>query len=114
MTRTTYDRPMASIYLYEITGSVTFREAVELPRGSIATVKVVNRKAEVLAAAAFEVFGVPHDFTLMIDRADVPDPRKLSVWAVLRSEAGVWGTPDLVSAAELPVTIHLRKIDVEE
>lgn len=105
---------MSSIYLHEITGSVTFREGVDLPRGSIASVKVVNRKAEVLAATAFEVFQVPHDFSLTIDKADAPDPSKLSVWAVLRSDAGVWGTPDFVSAAELPVTIHLRKIDVEE
>lgn len=105
---------MPSIYLHEITGSVTFREQVELPRGSIASIKIVNRKAEVLAAAAFEVFQVPYDFTLTIDKADAPDPAKLSVWAVLRSDAGVWGTPDFVSAAELPVTIHLRKIDIEE
>lgn len=105
---------MSSIYLHEITGAVTFRERIELPRGSIASVKVVNRKAEVLAAGAFEVFQVPHEFTLTIDKADAPDPSKLSVWAVLRSEAGVWGTPDFVSAAELPVTIHLRKIDIDE
>lgn len=105
---------MSSIYLHEITGSVTFRERIDLPRGSVASVKLVNRKAEVLAATAFEVFQVPHDFTLYVDRADAPDPSKLSVWAVIRSEAGVWGTPDFVSAAELPVTIHLRKIDVEE
>lgn len=102
-----------SKFLHEITGSVTFREQIELPRGSIASVKVVNRKAEVLAATAFEVFQVPHDFTLTIDRADAPDPTKLSIWAVLRSDVGVWGTPDFVSAAELPVTIHLRKIDIE-
>lgn len=105
---------MASIYLHEITGSVTYREKIELPRGAVATVKVVNRKNEVLASTAFEVFQVPHDFSLTIDRADVPDAAKLSLWAVLRSEAGVWGTPDLVSASETPVTLHLRKIDVEE
>lgn len=105
---------MSSIFLHEITGSVTFRERIELPRGSVASVKLVNRKAEVLAATAFEVFQVPMDFTLYVDRADAPDPSKLSVWAVIRSGAGVWGTPDFVSAAELPVTIHLRKIDVEE
>lgn len=105
---------MSSIFLHEINGSVTFRERIELPRGSVASVKLVNRKAEVLAATAFEVFQVPMDFTLYVDRADAPDPSKLSVWAVIRSEAGVWGTPDFVSAAELPVTIHLRKIDVEE
>ncbi|MBC7595002.1 MAG: YbaY family lipoprotein [Kineosporiaceae bacterium] len=105
---------MSSIFLHEITGSVTFRERIELPRGSVASVKLVNRKAEVLAATAFEVFQVPMDFTLYVDRADAPDPSKLSVWAVIRSEAGVWGTPDFVSASELPVTIHLRKIDVEE
>lgn len=105
---------MSSIYLHEITGSVTFRERIELPRGSVASVKLVNRKAEVLAATAFEVFQVPHEFTMYVDRADAPDPSKLSVWAVIRSEVGVWGTPDFVSAAELPVTIHLRKIDVEE
>lgn len=104
---------MSSIYLYDVTGSLTYRERIELPRGAVATVKVVNRKAEVLAATSFEVFQVPQDFTLTIDRADVPDPAKLSIWAVLRSAAGVWGTPDFVSAAELPVTIHLRKIDIE-
>ncbi len=102
-----------SKFLHEITGSVTFREKIELPRGSIASVKVVNRKAEVLAATAFEVFQVPHEFSLTIDRADAPDPAKLSIWAVLRSDVGVWGTPDFVSASELPVTIHLRKIDIE-
>ena len=104
---------MTSVFLHEITGSLTFRERVDLPRGSVASVKLVNRKAEVLAATAFEVFGVPVDFTLCVDRADAPEPEKLSVWAVIRSEAGVWGTPDFVSAAEVPVTIHLRKIDVE-
>ncbi len=105
---------MTSIYLHEITGSVTYREKIELPRGAVATVKLVNRKNEVLAATAFEVFQVPHEFSLTVDRADAPDPTKLSLWAVLRSEVGVWGTPDLVSAAEPPVTLHLRKIDIEE
>lgn len=79
-----------------VSGSLTIRERIAIPAGSVATAKVVDSTGEVLAATALEVPGVPVDFELTID----PELAQgdLLVWAMLRTEVGTWGTLDLAPA----------------
>lgn len=97
--------------LLTITGTVTFRERLALPPGAIASVKIVDTDGDVLAAAAVTADGVPTAFSLTIDAGLVPDTSKLFAWAALRSEAGVWGTTDLVRIKGDEPEIVLTKIE---
>jgi len=96
-----------------VSGSVLFRERVAVPPGAIATVKLVDTDGEVLAAAALDASGVPVDFAVTADSAFVPDPSHLLIWAMLRTEVGVWGTTELVPVEGDSTTVMLTKIDAE-
>lgn len=97
--------------LLTVTGTVSFRERIALPPGAIATVKLVDSEGEVLAAAAVDAPGVPTGFTLAVDPGFVADPATLLIWAMLRSEVGVWGTTDLVPVEAESTPVMLSKID---
>ncbi len=77
----------------------------ELPDGdAVATVKVVDATGEILAATATDVTENPVPWSVSIDVALAPDPDALLVWAMVRSDEAVWGTPELRPAAS-PVTL---------
>jgi len=97
--------------LLTVTGTVFFRERVSLPPGAIATIKLVDGEGEVLAGTAIESVAVPTEFTLVADPAFAPDPDSLFIWAALRSEAGVWGTTDLVPVTDDATAVLLTKIE---
>jgi len=97
--------------LLTVGGTVLFRERIAVPPGAIATVKLVDTEGEVLAATAVDAPGVPTDFTLTVDPAFVADPSALLIWAMLRTDVGVWGTTDLVPVATDSTTVMLTKID---
>jgi len=87
--------------LLTLSGTVGIRERIAIPPGAVATVKVVDSDGEVLAATAIPADGVPVDWTLTVDAAMVPDRSRLLIWAALRTEAGWWGTLDLVPVGEV-------------
>ncbi len=89
--------------LVTCTGSLTIRERIAIPPGAVATVKVVDTAGEVLAATALEAEGVPVDFSVTID----PELANgdLLVWAMLRTEVGVWGTLELAAADQESVVL---------
>ena len=102
---------MASDSVLTISGTVFFRERIAVPPGAVATVKLVDTEGEVLAAAATDATGVPAEFALHVDPGFVPEPDKLLIWAVLRTEAGVWGTTELVPVEGESTSVLLTKID---
>lgn len=85
--------------LLTVTGTLVVPEALDVPAGAVATVKVVDVQGEVLGAAAFDVEMTPVDWAVTLDPELVPDPTALLVWAMLRTGAGVWGTPGLAPAS---------------
>ncbi|MCW2749414.1 MAG: hypothetical protein JWR83_524 [Aeromicrobium sp.] len=98
--------------LLSVSGTVFFRERIAVPPGAIATVKLVDTEGEVLAASAIDAPGVPTEFTLTVDAGFVADPSTLLIWAMLRTDVGVWGTTDLVPVVEGESTaVMLTKID---
>lgn len=97
--------------LLTVSGTVLFRERIALPPGAIATVKLVDTEGEVLAAAAIDVPGIPTEFDLSVDPGFVTDPSTLLIWAMLRTDVGVWGTTDLVPVDGESTAVMLTKID---
>lgn len=102
---------MASEHVLTVTGTVFFRERIAVPPGAVATVKLVDTEGEVLAATATEAPGIPTEFALYVDPGLVPGPDKLLIWAMLRTEVGVWGTTDLVPVEADSTAVMLTKID---
>lgn len=102
---------MASEHILTVTGTVFFRERIAVPPGAVATVKLVDTEGEVLAATAIDVPGIPAEFVLSVDPGLVADPDKLLIWAMLRTEAGVWGTTELVPVEGESTAVLLTKID---
>lgn len=102
---------MASAHVLTVTGTVTFRDEVAVPPGAIATVKLVDTSGEVLAAAATEVESIPAEFLLHVDPGFVADPSALLIWAALRTDAGVWGTLELVPADTESTAVILTRIE---
>lgn len=102
---------MASDSVLTVSGTVFFRERIAVPPGAVATVKLVDTEGEVLAATATEATGVPAEFVLHADPGFAPEPDKLLIWAVLRTEAGVWGTTELVPVEGESTSVLLTKID---
>ncbi|HPU13414.1 MAG TPA: YbaY family lipoprotein [Aeromicrobium sp.] len=90
------------------TGSVTIFERIATGDDAVATIKVVDDAGEVLGATAIEVDGVPTDFSVQIDPALVTGD--LFVWAMLRTEVGIWGTLELVNYTE-GETIRLVRVE---
>jgi uncharacterized lipoprotein YbaY len=91
---------MSATHILAVAGTVLFREKIALPPGGVVTVKLVDTAGEVLAGASVDAENGPTAFTLQADPADVADPSGLLLWARLRSEAGVWGTTELVPVAD--------------
>ena len=102
---------MATEHTLTVTGNVFIRERIAVPPGAVATVKLVDTEGEVLAATATEAPGVPTEFALHVDPALVADPDKLLIWAMLRTEVGVWGTTDLVPVEGDSTAVLLTKIE---
>lgn len=97
--------------LLTVTGNVFFRERIALPPGAVATIKLVDAEGEVHAGTALKAAGVPTEFTLSADPTFITKPDALFIWAALRSDAGFWGTTELVPVAGGPVEVLLTKID---
>ncbi|NLC98187.1 MAG: hypothetical protein GX678_03815 [Actinomycetales bacterium] len=93
-----------------LSGSVTIRERIAIPDGSIATVKLVASDGEVLAATAFEVEGVPAEFDLYVDSEILKTAKKPQFWAMLRTDVGSWGTFELVSTERNSTEVLLTRI----
>ena len=85
-----------------VAGTVLFREKLAMPPGGVVTVKLVDTTGEVLAGTFVDAENGPTEFALHADPDDVADPRKLLLWARLRSDAGVWGTTEMVPVADDP------------
>jgi putative lipoprotein len=102
---------MASAHVLTVTGTVFFRERLAVPPGAVATIKLVDTEGEVLAASAIDAAGVPAEFALHVDPTLVADPDTLLIWAMLRTDVGVWGTTDLVPVDGDSTEVLLTKID---
>lgn len=102
---------MVSDQVLTVTGTVTIRERIAVPPGAVATIKLVDTEGEVLAATATEAPGVPAEFVLHADPTLIVEPDKLLIWAMLRTDVGVWGTTDLVPVDGDSTTVMLTKID---
>jgi len=102
---------MSTTHVLAVTGTVLFREKLAMPPGGVVTVKLVDTAGEVLAATSVDAENGPTEFTLQADPADVADPRRLLLWARLRSDAGVWGTTELVPVADDSTEILVTRID---
>ena len=102
---------MASEHVLTITGTVTIRERIAVPPGAVATIKLVDTEGEVLAATATDAPGVPTEFVLHADPNLVAEPDKLLIWAMLRTDVGVWGTTDLVPVDGDSTMVLLTKIE---
>lgn len=96
-----------------VNGNVSFRERIAVPPGAIATIKLVDTDGEVLAATAVDTPGVPTEFSVTVDSEFVPDPSNLLIWAILRSDVGVWGTTELVPVEGDSTSVTLTKIDAD-
>jgi len=92
-----------------VSGTVLFREKLAMPPGGVVTVKLVDTAGEVLAATSIDAENGPTEFVLHADPADVVDTTQLLIWARLRSDAGVWGTTDLVPVAD-PTEVVVTRI----
>ena len=101
---------MSTTHVLAVTGTVLFREKLAMPPGGVATVKLVDTTGEVLAATSVDAENGPTEFTLHADPSDVPDPGDLLLWARLRSDAGVWGTTELVPVADHATEVVVTKI----
>ena len=102
---------MASEHVLTVTGTVFFRERIALPPGAVATIKLVDTEGEVLAATATDVPGIPTEFALHVDPGLVADSDTLLVWAMLRTDVGIWGTTELVPVEGESTAVLLTKID---
>lgn len=96
-----------------VSGNVSFRERIAVPPGAIATIKLVDTDGEVLAATAVDAPGVPVEFSVTVDAEFVPEPANLLIWAILRTEVGVWGTTELVPVEGDTTAVMLTKIDAD-
>ena len=94
-----------------VAGTVLFREKLAMPPGGVVTVKLVDTSGEVLAATSVDAENGPTAFTLHADPGDVANPRKLLLWARLRSDAGVWGTTEMVPVTDDSTEVVVTRID---
>jgi putative lipoprotein len=102
---------MSASNVFAVSGTVLFREKLAMPPGGVVTVKLVDTAGEVLAATSVDAENGPTGFTVQADPADFPDPRKLLLWARLRSDAGVWGTTELVPVTHDGTEVVVTRID---
>jgi putative lipoprotein len=102
---------MRSTALLTVRGTLTLAGNGTPAVGAVATVKLVDADGDVLAATAVEVDGAPVTFGLDVDPGFAPDPSALLLWAMLRSDDGVWGTTELVPVTDDETTVSLTKIE---
>jgi uncharacterized lipoprotein YbaY len=102
---------MSTSHVLAVSGSVLFREKLAMPPGGVVTVKLVDTTGEVLAATSVDAENGPTEFSLHADPVDVPNPRKLLLWARLRSDAGVWGTTEMVPVTDDSTEVVVTRID---
>ena len=100
---------MSTSHVLAVEGSVLFREKLAMPPGGVVTVKLVDTAGEVLAATSVDAENGPTDFTLQADPADVAG--QLLLWARSRSDAGVWGTTELVPVTDDSTEVVVTRID---
>jgi uncharacterized lipoprotein YbaY len=92
-------------------GTLTIRERIAIPGGSVASIKLVDSSGEVLAATAVVADAVPVAFTLHTDTEFLPADGHVLLWAAFRTDIGLWGTPDLVPVTGDAVELVLQKIE---
>lgn len=97
--------------LLTIDGTVSIRERVAIPAGAIASIKLVDSAGEVLAATAVQIDGVPASFRLAADTGLLTTQGSLMLWAALRTEDHLWGTPDLVPVLGDTADLILQQIE---
>ena len=102
---------MSASNVLAVSGTVLFREKLAMPPGGVVTVKLVDAAGEVLAATSVDAENGPTEFACTPTRPMSPIPTKLLVWARLRSDAGVWGTTDLVPVADPSTEVVVTRID---
>jgi uncharacterized lipoprotein YbaY len=78
---------------------------------SVATVKLVDSTGEVLAATAVRGVDLPLAFAVHADPAMLTAQGYLLLWAALRTDDGLWGTPDLVPVTDSTATLVLTQIE---
>ena len=100
---------MSTSHVLAVSGTVLLREKLALPSGGVVTVKLVDHTGEVLAGTSVDAENGPTPFTLQADPSDVAG--KLLLWARLRSEAGVWGTTEMVPVADDPTQVVVTRVD---
>ena len=101
---------MADSHVLAVSVTVVFRERLALPPGGVVTVKLVDTDGEVLAGTAVDAVNGPTGFVLQADPADVRRPDRLLLWARLRSDAGVWGTTELVPVTDDSTEVVVTRI----
>ena len=113
---------MSTSHVLAVSGTVLFREKLAMPPGGVVTVKLVDTTGEVLAATSVDAENGPTEFSLHADPVDVPNPKigappasaasgGLLLWARLRSDAGVWGTTEMVPVTDDSTEVVVTRID---
>jgi uncharacterized lipoprotein YbaY len=101
----------SSTALLTIDGTVSIAEAVPVPAGAIASIKLVDSTGEVLAAHAVVADEIPVAFRLQADPAFLTAEGTLLLWAALRADDTLWGTPELVPVLGEQADLVLRQIE---
>lgn len=99
---------MSTLSTVTVTGTAAIREKIALPGGGVLTVKLVSNDGEVLAGTAVVAGDGPTAFELVADVALLPHEERLRLWAMLRTDVGTWGTPELVTLRE---ELMLTRVD---
>ncbi|MGI9084667.1 MAG: YbaY family lipoprotein [Aeromicrobium sp.] len=100
---------MSTSHVLAVAGSVLVPE--DAGPGGVVTVKLVDTAGEVLAGTSVDAENGSTPFALQADPADVADPRRLLLWARLRSESGMWGTTELVPVDAEATDLVVTRID---
>lgn len=74
----------------------------------VLTVKLVSTTGEVLAATAIGSPNGPIAYELVVDAELAAKRDQLRLWAMLRTDQGIWGTPALVGVDD---DLTLRRVD---
>lgn len=83
-----------------VTGAATIRDHDEPPAPGVLSVKLVTKDGDVLAGVAVAATESHTPFELSVDATLAPNPNALRLWAMLRTDAGVWGTPELITVRD--------------
>ncbi|MEH3034607.1 MAG: YbaY family lipoprotein [Aeromicrobium erythreum] len=94
--------------LLTVTGTVGIREKAEVPADAVLSIKLVSNDGEVLAGTALAAQPETTPFELVVDAVLAPKPEQLRLWAMLRTDDGVWGTPELVTVRD---EVWLTRVD---